>query len=81
VTASKSNKSCSELIGIDDPEIAFAFNMECAEIFYLWEQEQEVKRLEAMMAGTLLSQLSGQPKMNGRQVREITPADIRDQGW
>lgn len=55
--------------------------MECAEIFYLWEQEQEVKRLEAMMAGTLLSQLSGQPKMNGRQVREITPADIRDQGW
>lgn len=63
-------------MGIADDEIAFALDRECAEILYLWEQEQEAQRLDAMMSGTLLSQLNGQ-----KPAREITSADIRDQSW
>lgn len=80
VAASKFSKLPSDLLGIDDQEIAFCFNQECAETLYLFEQEQEVKRLEAMMTGTLLGQLNGHPKMNG-EVREISPVNLGDQSW
>lgn len=81
MTARLCNKSPSDLFGIRDEEIAYYFNQECAETLYSWEQEQEARRLDAMMSGTLLSQFTEQPKMNGR-VREITPAsDIRDQSF
>lgn len=59
LTASRSNRRCSEAVGIDEEEIAFPFDIECNEILTEWEMEQEEKRLEAFAAGALLSAYGG----------------------
>lgn len=79
ITARQCNKSVSCLLGIVDEEIAFALDRECSETLYLWEQENEAMRIDALMGGTLASQLTGQPKMNGPTAGEITPSNFRDQ--
>lgn len=53
VTARQCNKSPSDVVGIEDRDIAFAFDVECAEAFYLWEREQEVTRIASLFAGMM----------------------------
>lgn len=43
-TAILSSKSPSDLAGIEDPAIAFAFNIECADVLNAWEMEREFER-------------------------------------
>ena len=59
VTASKFNKLPSELAGILDPSIAFAFDVECAWILFQADLERESKYYEAMATGLVGSSLSG----------------------
>jgi hypothetical protein len=51
LTASRSSKSCAEKVGILDPEIAWAFDMECNAVLTEWEMETEARRIEAVVAG------------------------------
>lgn len=39
------------MAGIVDQDIAFAFNVECAEALYLWEREQEASKVASLFAG------------------------------
>ena len=52
--AKRSNRSLSEWFGIDDPDIAFAFEFECSEILSEYELEKdglvEAKQVTEMMA-------------------------------
>lgn len=69
MTASKFNRLPSELVGIADPEIAFAFNVECAEILLQSdldrEAEKEQRQIEAMGEGMLTNALTGRsPRVN-----------------
>lgn len=43
-TAQLCNKQPSDLTGIEDREIAFAFNVECADILNQWELDREAER-------------------------------------
>ena len=74
LTARQSNKTVSELLGIEDEQIAFAVNHEAAEIFYFWEREQEQKVVEAMLGG-------GMAKQATDAVAEVTAANFRDKSW
>lgn len=60
VTARQCNKSPAEIVGIEDRDIAFAFDVECAEAFYLWEREQEATKIASLFAGMM-----GAPNQSG----------------
>lgn len=64
LTARASNKSCAGLLGIEDPEVVFAFDMECAEVLYKHDTEQQAAILTAF---GLISQV---PRMKIDTVRE-----------
>lgn len=74
-TARLSNRSPAEVIGIVDREIAFAFDRECAEVLNEAEVLKETRMLEMIATGQVSS------LMGGKRVREITPANFRDQGF
>lgn len=83
-TASVSSSSPAELISIDDADVAFAFNVECANVQNEWEMEREAekeKRQLELLTGQAMTSVLGGPRE--RTIREtITPSsDIRDQGW
>lgn len=75
-TAKLSNRSPADVVGIEDEEIAWAFNRECAEVLNEADQLKETRMLEMITTGQV-SSLMGKP----RAVREITPANFRDQGF
>lgn len=77
VTANKFNKRPSELLDIDDPGIALAFDIECAEILFEWEAQQRANEIEAMMTGQVVNQLGKASK----QIPTITEANFRNQAW
>lgn len=56
--ASKFHKCPSELVGITDRAIAFAFDLKCGEFLVELESERENQRFE-MMSGGLLSRALG----------------------
>jgi hypothetical protein len=76
LTARLSTKAPSDLAGILDEEIAFAFNAHCAETWHEWEQEQENKRFEALTGIGMVKQVTD--AMNGETV---TPSNLGDQSW
>lgn len=77
-TAKLSNSSPAEVIGIDDPEIAFAFDRECAEVLNETEVEKQREILEMAVTGQIIRP----PKRtNASPVDEITSANFRDQGF
>lgn len=51
LTASRSSRSCAEWIGIEDFEVAFAFDIECNDILAEWEIERQKEMIEAMSLG------------------------------
>ena len=55
-TAKASNRPCSSLLGIEDESVALAFDMECAEVMFEQEQEQELRRFE-MFTGASVSRV------------------------
>ena len=63
VTASKFNSRPSELAGIDDPAIAFAFDVECADVLFQSELDRETEQVKAMIemsgVGQLTTAMSG----------------------
>jgi hypothetical protein len=65
LTASRSNKSCAESVGIRDAEIAFAFDMECNEVLTEWEMESETNRIESVVAGMFTEPSKPAPKKSG----------------
>lgn len=75
-TARLSNRSPAEVLGIEDKEIAWAFDRECAEVLNEAEVLKETRMLEMIATGQV-SSLMGKP----RATREITPANFRDQGF
>lgn len=77
-TARLSNRSPSEIVGIQDEEIAFAFDLECAVVLNEVEQLKETRMLEMITTGQI-SSLLGKPDVR-RPIREITSANFRDQG-
>lgn len=72
-TASRSNRSPAEMIGIRDAEIAFAFDVECEDILLAWERELQDERdrvqLAVMTGQTLTSALGAQPAKENPNVR------------
>jgi len=74
VTAKQCNKTIAELIGIEDEQVAFAINHEAAEMWFLWEREQEVEKLKAMVAGKVANQAAD-------AIGEITADSFGDQSW
>lgn len=69
-TAQLCSKQPSDLVGIADREIAFAFNVECADILNQWEMEREVereKRQYQTLSGQLItSMFGGSPTENNK---------------
>jgi len=59
VTANKFNRLPSELVGIEDREVAFPFNVECADVLFQSELDREVRMFEMLGVGTLNSALGG----------------------
>lgn len=53
LTASRSSRSCANWIGIEDFEVAFAFDIECNNVLTEWEIERQKEIVEAMLAGTV----------------------------
>lgn len=86
-TAGKFHKSPSEMLGILDESIAFAFDLQCARMLLESEREQEYLKLEAMSAGALSRALGSQTPTNstgplhGQYIGEVTQANFRDQGF
>lgn len=74
MTAKQCNKTIAELIGIEDEQVAFAINHEAAEMWFLWEREQEVEKLKAMVAGKVANQAAD-------AIGEITADSFGDQSW
>lgn len=72
-TASRSNRSPAEMIGIRDTEIAFAFDVECEDILLTWERELQDERdriqFAAITGQALTSALGGQPAKDNPNVR------------
>lgn len=61
-TALLCSQSPSELAGIADHAIAFAFNVECADILNQWEMDRETekeKRQMELLAGQMMSSALG----------------------
>ena len=57
--AKSSNRPLSDWFGIDDPDIAFAFDLECSEILAESEREREKQMFEAMGIGQVTNALGG----------------------
>jgi len=74
VTARQCNKTVADLLGIEDEQIAFAVNHEAAEIWFLWEREQEAEKLKAMVTGRMTNQAAD-------AIGEITADNLGDQSW
>lgn len=53
VTANKFNKLPSELVGIEELEIALPFNIECADVLFQSELDREVRMAEMFGLGQL----------------------------
>lgn len=53
LTASRSSRSCAEWIGIEDAEVAFAFDLECNDVLTEWEVERQKEMIEAMSLGAV----------------------------
>ena len=58
-TAKASNRPCSSLLGIEDESVALAFDMECAEVMFEQEQEQELRRFEMFTAASVSRVMTG----------------------
>lgn len=61
-TALLCSRQPSDLAGIEDEEIAFAFNVQCADILNEWETERENERFAAMAGTSAASALGGAPQ-------------------
>lgn len=61
------------MIGILDPDVAFAFNMECAEILLIDDQERENRLYEALGLQAVTQSLTGGQR--------TAPLNSGDQGW
>lgn len=59
--ASRSNRPLSERLGIEDPTIAFAFDVECSEILFQAELEREAEQAKQIFEAAATGQLSGGP--------------------
>lgn len=59
VTASRFNKRPSKLVGLLDPSVALAFDVECAEVLFENEIERENKRFEALAGVPAVGMLGG----------------------
>lgn len=57
--ANRFHRLPSEIVGLVDKGVAFAFNVECGTELVRWEQEQEAMRLEVMSAGAIARVLTG----------------------
>lgn len=53
------NKPLSEWFGIDDPEIAFAFEIECSEILNEWDMEQQARMFETLGTAQIQNAITG----------------------
>lgn len=71
--ASKFHKCPSELIGIADRAVAFAFDLRCGEMLIEFEAERESIRLAAMSGGMLSNALGGS---SGSQVDRSGPVAL-----
>lgn len=64
-TAAMSRASLADVVGISDPDVAFAFNLECADIVNEWEQEREFEKekrqLELLTGQVMTSALGSGP--------------------
>lgn len=64
-TALLCNQAPSDMACIEDEEIAFAFNVECADILNQWEMDREVERekrqMELLSGQVMTSALGGSP--------------------
>lgn len=63
MTASRFNKLPSEIAGIVDPSIAQAFDIECADVLFQWELDQEearTRRQTELLAGEVVMGAFGQ---------------------
>ena len=58
-TAKASNRPCSSLLGIQDESVALAFDMECAEVLFEFEQERELQRFELLTGATVSRVMTG----------------------
>lgn len=70
-TALLCRKEPAEIAGIADQEVAFAFNLQCADILNEWEQEQETEREKRMieaMGGQVVARAlgAGQPEPSNK---------------
>lgn len=72
------------MVGIADPSIAFAFDLECGAMLLEFEYGREMAKFE-MIALNKVSQAFGPQTqtgpLNGTRVGEITSANFRDQGF
>lgn len=78
MTANRFNRRPSELVELDDPAIALAFDLECAEVLFEWESKQKTTELQAMMTGQIARELGG-ASQHTPKTREITSANFGDQ--
>lgn len=68
-TAEASKVSPAELAGIQDPDVAFAFNIECAEIAQEDANKREARMFEAFGMGSVTQALGGQPETKAQVER------------
>lgn len=66
------------MVGIEDEEIAWAFNRECAEVLNEAEILKETRMLEMITTGQVSSFMGNDVR---RPITEITQANFRDQGF
>jgi len=59
VTASEFSKLPSELLGIEEPEIALPFNVECASVLFRSQLDRELRVAEMVGLGQLEAALGG----------------------
>lgn len=76
-TARLSNRSPAEVLGIEDEEIAWAFDRECAEVLNETEVLKETRMLEMIATGQVSSLMGGKRG----PTKEITADNFRDQGF
>lgn len=62
------------MAGIEDQEIAFAFNIECAEALYLWEREQEATKIASLFAGMTAGVV-------GPNKADVAPKEAKVERW
>jgi len=69
-TAEMSKASPADVFGIQEHEIAFAFNVECADIQNQWEQEREFEKekrqLELLTGQKIATEFGGIPQAENK---------------